>query len=171
MAAPQLGGLDRILPAMPDQRAANEHDRRQPVEQAKLANRVRHIDLGRAVWAILRASGVPRSSLAMRRARRHWARVRDGAARSMSGDPGKFVRRRACASMITFSSPAWVEAAAITGRPCDCALQGLQALLGRRAARGTSSLRLPVTTTFAARPARSIAQRRARCQPDKDRRR
>src|SRR6185437_1717247 len=46
--AAQLGSLDWILPAVSDQRAANEHRGRQPIEQAKLANCVRHIDLGRA---------------------------------------------------------------------------------------------------------------------------
>src|SRR4029077_13417808 len=43
-----LGSLDWILSAMSDQRAANEHRGRQPIEQAKLTNCVRHINLGRA---------------------------------------------------------------------------------------------------------------------------
>ncbi len=45
----ELGGLDRILPAMPDQRAADKNDRRQAIDQAELADRVGDIDVGRGV--------------------------------------------------------------------------------------------------------------------------
>ena len=42
----QLGRLDRILPAVLDQRAADEHSWCQPIDQAELADRVCHINLG-----------------------------------------------------------------------------------------------------------------------------
>ena len=42
----EFGGLDRILPAVADQRAADEHDRRQPIDQPELAHGVGHIDVG-----------------------------------------------------------------------------------------------------------------------------
>ena len=45
----KLGRLDRILPAMPNKRAADENDRRQPIDDAELAHRVRDIDVGRRV--------------------------------------------------------------------------------------------------------------------------
>mgnify|MGYP003694136345 CR=1 FL=1 len=51
--------------------------------------------------------------------------------------------------MITFSSPAWVEAAAITGRPA-IARCNVASSVGSAGGGGTSILRLPVTTTFAA---------------------
>ena len=38
--------LDRVLPALLDERAADERDRRECVEKAELADRVRQIDLG-----------------------------------------------------------------------------------------------------------------------------
>ncbi len=41
----KLRGLDRILAAMLDQRTAHEDDRRQPIDQAKLAQRIRHVNL------------------------------------------------------------------------------------------------------------------------------
>src|SRR6187549_2521887 len=41
--------LDRILPAMFDQRAADEHDRRDPIDHAELAERIGDIDFGVAV--------------------------------------------------------------------------------------------------------------------------
>ena len=41
--------LDRILPAMLDQRAADEHRRRQAIDQAELANSVGDIYFCRAV--------------------------------------------------------------------------------------------------------------------------
>ena len=43
----ELGGLDRILSAVPDQRAADEHHRRQPVDGAELAHGIGDIDVGR----------------------------------------------------------------------------------------------------------------------------
>ena len=42
----ELGRLDRILPAMADQRAADEHDRREPIDQTEFAHRVGDIDVG-----------------------------------------------------------------------------------------------------------------------------
>ena len=80
----ELDRLDRILPAMLDQRSAHEHDRRQPVEQSQFAHGVGDVDIG----------GRGRQFLA--RAQRHvqagsarWCgrsprRDRDAAARSRS---------------------------------------------------------------------------------------
>ena len=45
----ELDRLDRILAAMLHQRTADEHDRREPVEQAELAERVGDVDVGRRV--------------------------------------------------------------------------------------------------------------------------
>ena len=45
----ELGGLDRVLSAMPHQRAADEHDRREAVDQAEFAHRVGDIDVGARV--------------------------------------------------------------------------------------------------------------------------
>ena len=42
----ELDRLDRILAAMRDQRAAHEHDRRQPVEQPQFAHGIGDIDVG-----------------------------------------------------------------------------------------------------------------------------
>ena len=42
----ELGGLDRVLPAVLDQRAADEDDRREAVDQAELAHGVGHVDVG-----------------------------------------------------------------------------------------------------------------------------
>src|SRR5262249_24079949 len=47
--ATQLGSLNRILPAMSDQRTADEHCGRQPVKQAKLTARVGDINIGRTL--------------------------------------------------------------------------------------------------------------------------
>ena len=77
----ELDRLDRILPAVARQRAAHEHDRREPVDQAELAERVGDIDVGVAVRQL--AARAQRDVKAGGRARFGDARaaLRDGAAR------------------------------------------------------------------------------------------
>src|SRR6185437_7132519 len=59
----ELDGFDRVLSATLDQRAAHEHDRRQPVEQAELAHRVRDIDVGpRHRQLLARTQGRPQAA-------------------------------------------------------------------------------------------------------------
>ncbi len=45
----ELGGFDRILPAVPDQRAADENDRRQAIDETEFADGVGDINVGRRV--------------------------------------------------------------------------------------------------------------------------
>ena len=83
--------------------------------------------------------------------------------------------------MITPSSPAWVEAAAINGRPAVAACS-IASAAGSAGGAGTSSLRLPVVTTFDAPsslkraasdelPARQRSRRRSRSAIEFGRRR
>src|SRR5262249_28160982 len=46
----QLRGLDRVLAAVFDQRAANEHGRCQPIDETELSHRVHEVDLRRGAW-------------------------------------------------------------------------------------------------------------------------
>ena len=146
----QLGGLDGILTAVSDQRATDKHHWRQTIDKAKLANSVGDIDFCLVRWGnspserSVLASSRPRS-----RSRQYRGRAPDGAARSRSADPGKLRRNRACASITASSSPAWVDAAATTGRRA-IAFACSASAVGSAGGAGTSSLRLPVTTTFGA---------------------
>ena len=54
----ELDRLDRVLPAVMDERSADKRQRRKRVEKAKLADRIRKINLG--VFADRLASGAPR---------------------------------------------------------------------------------------------------------------
>ena len=121
MRAMQHGGaepdrLDRVLAAMAGQRAAHEHDRREPVDQAEFAERVGDIDIDICASAERRASAArPQAGgagdlgdvLAARRMPRRDHGQQRGKFRAQPADG----RER-----IAVSSPGWVEAAAMTGR-------------------------------------------------------
>ena len=74
--------LDRVLSAMLDQRAADEGDRRDPVEQPELAEGIGDVDLRPRARAAPPASAAPPSGRAPRARPRCPARARDGGARS-----------------------------------------------------------------------------------------
>ena len=144
----ELDRLDRILPAVLDQRAAHEHDRRKAIEQAELAERVGDIDVGHGRRQFARANAAPRFS----------PRRCDQSARSpgpRSGwrgtitvrSDGKNPARVLCASIRISSSPGWVEAATMIGRPRVSDISR-SSLSGSAGGAGTSSLRLPVVTTL-----------------------
>ena len=120
MRAMQDGGaepdrLDRILAAMARERAAHEHDRREPVDQAEFAERVGDIDVD--IRHRLRAARAQRRGQAG-----HFRDFRDAfaalgmARRDHRQQRRKFGAQRRCAAMMAVSSPGCVEAAAMTGR-------------------------------------------------------
>ena len=53
--AAELGGLDRVLPALPGKRFADEHHAGEPVKQAEFADRVADIDFDVRDPAVRRA--------------------------------------------------------------------------------------------------------------------
>ena len=149
--------LDRILPAVACQRTAHEHDRRQPVDQPEFAERVGDVDVDvssgsspreRSAGFQARGLGDFGDALAALGMTRRDAR---------SAASGYFARSRRCASMTAASSPACVEAAAITGARADDRLE-LRKVAASAGGGGTSSLRLPVELTRGA-PSSRIALR------------
>ena len=85
----ELDRLDRILSAMRHQRAAHEHDRRQPIEQSEFAHGVGDVDVGGRASAIPRASAGRRAGRTPRSCGRSPRRDRDAAARSRSAATGR----------------------------------------------------------------------------------
>jgi hypothetical protein len=53
---PELGGLDRVLPAMRHERAPHEDERRKAVEEAELAHGVDHVEVACPGLGALRAA-------------------------------------------------------------------------------------------------------------------
>ena len=159
MAAPSLAGLDRILPAMLHQRAADEDDRREPVDQAELADRVGDIDVGRLRPATRRASA------ARLAARRHAAisampGPRSGWRGAMSvSSRGIRSRSLRCASITVVFFARMGRGGGDHRAVADRRAQ-LRELVGSAGGAGTSSLRLPVVTTRGAPSSRSARRRR-----------
>ena len=113
----ELDRLDRILPAMRHQRAAHEHDRRQAIEQPEFAHGVGDIDVGRRGRQFL-ARAQADAQARRRRRGRAIASPRSGCRGTITvNSPGKNPASVLCASISISSSPGWVEAATITGRP------------------------------------------------------
>ena len=148
---------------MRHQRAADEDERRQPVEQAELADRVGDVDLGR------RASGSP-PARAPRRAQARPRRRRSAISAPRSGmarhDDGEEARKRAGEAPVRrrptiASSPGWVLAATQTGRPRDAGRRA------GRAARGIGRRRRRVELEVAGDrdPRRAEPRRAARRRP------
>ena len=113
----ELDRLDRILSAMRHQRTAHEHDRRQPVEQSQFAHGVGDIDVGGRGRQFL-----ARAQRDLHARHRRWCgrwprRGGHGAARSRSAAAERNRASALCTSTRISSSPGWVEAATITGRP------------------------------------------------------
>ena len=171
----ELDRLDRILAAMRHQRAAHEHDWRKPIEQAEFAHRVGDIDVGRGVGN----SSRERSDAFSRAAStsRAIAGPRSGCRGTITvSSCGKSPASALCVSIRISSSPGWVEAATMIGRPRVSDISR-SSLSGSAGGAGTSSLRLPVATTLrqpsAAKRSASVCdcarQRSKRLQQRRDR--
>ena len=85
----ELDRLDRILPAMFDQRSAHEHDRRQPIEQSQFAHGVGDVDVGGRRRQLLARTQAPHAGRKPRWCGRWLRRDRDAAARSRSTATGR----------------------------------------------------------------------------------
>ena len=159
----ELRRLDRVLAAMRHERAADEDERREPVEQAELADRVGDVELGRAVGlpsAERRATAGP----AARRGRRSPRRAAGWRGAMMVRRPGKRP-----ASAWWHRRPMRLFARMRARRDPDRPAREQAGEL-RRAARGSagggraSNLRLPATPTRGApsRKSRSASAWRLR---------
>ena len=111
----ELRRLDRVVAADGNEGAAHEHDVREAIEQAHLADRIGHIDVGRPVGmhSLRAASGAKpaRSAMAATSSRCGWR-----GAMMVSRCGWCWVSAR-CTATMAVSSPGWVLAASQTGRP------------------------------------------------------
>ena len=164
----ELGGLDRILPAMLDQRAADEHDRRQPIDQAELADRVGDIDLGVAVRQFAARAQRDLQARGARRSRRCSAPRSGWRGAIKRQQAGKAVRSRRCASMTQLSSPdASRRRRSPAASPMAACSAASLAGIGRR--RRHVELEIAGRDDSAARRARRSARRRRRIAQGRDR--